>query len=108
VQIWDPTNQGQWQHGADKGSGGLWNNQKSSRDPVAKADRPTGEWNTFFIRMVGERVDIWLNGTKVVDNQVLENYWDRSQPIFREEQIELQNHGQQLWFKNIYLRELPY
>ena len=42
------------------------------------------------------------------DFQVMENVWDRKQPIFREEQIELQNHGQQLWFKNVYVRELPY
>lgn len=108
VQIWDPANPGQKQHGNEFGSGGLWNQQKSPRDPIAKADNPIGEWNTFYIRMVGERVNIWLNGTKVVDNQVMENVWDRKQPIFREEQIELQNHGQQLWFKNVYVRELPY
>jgi hypothetical protein len=36
----------------------------------------------------------------------MENYWDRSQPIFPKGQIELQNHGGPLWFKNIYLREL--
>ena len=38
---------------------------------------------------------------------VLDNYWDRTQPIFPSGQIELQNHGDQLWFKNIYIREIP-
>jgi hypothetical protein len=37
----------------------------------------------------------------------MENYWDYAQPIFAKEQIELQSHGDALWFKNIYLRELP-
>ncbi len=109
VQIWDPANKGQWKHGSDKGSGGLWNNKPGNgKDPLVKADNPIGEWNTFFMRMIGENVSIWLNGKLIIDNAVLENYWDRDNPIFREEQIELQNHGQQLWFKNIYLRELAY
>ena len=43
----------------------------------------------------------------VTRDTVMENYWDRAQPIFPSGQIELQNHGDQLWFKNIYLRELP-
>ena len=47
-----------------------------------------------------------LNGVKVVDNTVLENYWDRSQPIFPVEQIELQCHGDPVEFKNIFIREL--
>jgi hypothetical protein len=34
----------------------------------------------------------------------LENFWDRKQPIFPKEQIELQNHGNTLWFKNVYIR----
>jgi hypothetical protein len=56
--------------------------------------------------MVGEKVSVWLNGEQVVDNVVLENYWDRKQPIFATGQIELQNHGNTLWFKNIYIREI--
>ena len=108
VQIWDPANEGQWQHGADKGSGGLWNNKNEGKHPLVKADNPIGEWNTFFIRMVGERATIYLNGKLVVDNAVLENYWERDKPIYREEQFELQNHGQALQFKNIFVRELPW
>jgi hypothetical protein len=49
-----------------------------------------------------------LNGWKLVEprDTGLENLLDRSQPIFPGGQIELQNHGDQLWFKNIYIREL--
>ena len=57
--------------------------------------------------MVGEKVHVFLNGEQVVNATTLENYWDRKQPIFPSGQIELQNHGDHLWFKNIYIRELP-
>ena len=73
-----------------------------------KADKAIGEWNTFHIRMIGDRATIWLNGQLVVNNSILENLWEQGQPIPREEQIELQNHGNELSFKNIYVRELPH
>jgi hypothetical protein len=57
--------------------------------------------------MVGERAHVFLNGELVTNDTVMENYWDRSKPVFPSGQIELQNHGDELWFKNIYIRELP-
>ena len=103
VQIWDPT------AGPRNavGSGGLFNNKKNPSKPLLRADNPIGEWNTFRIRMVGEKVSIWLNGKLVVDNTVLENYWERDKPIYRTGQIELQNHGNTLYFRNIFIKELP-
>ena len=56
---------------------------------------------------VGEKVSVWLNGQQVLDRITMENYWQRGQPIFRTGSIELQNHGNQLFFKNVYVRELP-
>lgn len=100
VQIWDP---GQWK----VGSGGLYNNQKHPSTPTKQADKPIGQWNSFRIRMIGDKVTVWLNGQLVVDNVVMENYWERDKPIYPTGQIELQNHGNTLWFKNIYLREIP-
>jgi hypothetical protein len=99
VQIWD----------TKTGSGGLYNNQKKENphDPLKKMDKPVGQWNTFRIKMIGEKVWVWLNGELVVDNVTLENYWERNKPIYPTEQIELQNHGGPLWFKNIYIREIP-
>ena len=99
VQIWDPEQQ-------KVGSGGLYNNQKHPSKPTAIADNPIGEWNTFYIKMVGERVTVKLNDQLVVDNVVMENYWDRDKPIYSSEAIELQNHGNSLYFRNIYLKEL--
>ena len=56
--------------------------------------------------MVEDRVHVFLNGQLVVKDTVLENYWDRELPIFRTGPIELQNHGNNLWFRNIYIREI--
>ncbi|MHC5057464.1 MAG: family 16 glycoside hydrolase [Planctomycetota bacterium] len=100
VQIWDPA---KW----PVGSGGLYNNKKNPSKPLVCADNPVGEWNTFRIKMVGERVTVHLNDRLVVDNVVLENYWDRSKPILPEEQIELQSHGSTLYFRNVFIREIP-
>jgi HEAT repeat protein len=103
VQIWDPARK---DVGAEVGSGGLYNNQKNPSKPLVFADNPVGEWNTFRIRMVGDKVTVFLNGVKVVDNVTMENYWDRAQPIFPRGAIELQAHGTDLAFRDIYVRDL--
>jgi hypothetical protein len=97
VQIWDNP----------IGSGGLYNNQQHPSTPLVVADRPVGEWNSFHIKMVGDRVTVKLNGKLVVDDVPLENYWERGKPLPARGPIELQHHGNTLEFKNIYLRELP-
>ncbi|MGB9906150.1 MAG: family 16 glycoside hydrolase [Candidatus Saccharicenans sp.] len=99
VQIWDPA---QW----PEGSGGLYNNQRNPNKPLKCADNPVGTWNTFYIKMVDERVTVYFNGQLVVDNVVMENYWERDKPIYRCGQIELQAHNTPLYFKNIYIREI--
>ncbi|MCK4873963.1 MAG: DUF1080 domain-containing protein [Phycisphaerales bacterium] len=93
-----------WEH-AD-GSGGVYNNQANPSRPLVYADNPPGEWNTFRILMRGERVTVHLNDVLVVDNVVMENYWERDKPIYPTGAIELQNHGNSLYFKNIYIRGL--
>ena len=99
VQIWDPAN-------FNQGSGGLYNNQKNPSGVLVKADNPIGEWNTFRILMIGDKVTVYLNNQLVVNNVTMENYWERNKPIYPTGQIELQNHGNNLWFKNIYIREI--
>jgi HEAT repeat protein len=100
VQIWDP---GVW----PEGSGGLYNNKVGPAKPLRAIDNPVGEWNTFYIRMLGERVTVYLNGVNVVDDVVMENYWERDKPIYPAGQIELQAHSTPLYFKNMCIRELP-
>lgn len=103
VQIWDTS---RVNVGAQVGSGGLYNNEKNPSKPLKVADNKLGEWNTFYIKMVGDRVTVKLNGELVVDNIILENYWNRSLPIFVKEQIELQAHGSRVYYRNIYVKEL--
>lgn len=103
VQIWDTT---RVDVGAQVGSGGLYNNTKNVSTPSQVADNKLGEWNSFHIIMRGEKVTVYLNGVKVVDNVTLENYWDRNQNIFPVEQIELQAHGSLTYFRDIYVKEL--
>jgi hypothetical protein len=104
VQIWEPNVGGP--NPKKLGSGGLYNNQKNPSEPLKFADKPVGEWNTFRILMAGEKVHIFLNGVLVVNNTTLENYWERDKPIYPSGQLELQNHGNTLYFKNIYVREI--
>jgi hypothetical protein len=109
VQIWDTTEAGgKWSIGADKGSGGLWNNPKDwpGRDPLVKADRPFGEWNTMRIVMVGERVSVWLNGQRVVDHARLQNHFAKDRPVPRSGPIQLQTHGGEIRWRNVIARPI--
>jgi len=103
VQIWDTARKSV---GAQVGSGGLYNNKKNPSKPLKVADKPVGQWNTFRIIMHGEKVTVYLNGVLVVDNVVMENYWERNKPIYPNGQIELQSHGSTLYFRNVFIREI--
>lgn len=110
IQIWDYTKEGgKWDRGADKGSGGLWNNSPGApgKDPLVLADKPFGEWNRFHILQVGARTTVYLNDKLVVDHAPMENFWDRSQPLFARGPIQLQTHGGEIRWRNIFLREIP-
>ena len=109
VQIWDSTEQEKFKLGADKGSGGLWNNSGGApgKNPSAKMDKPFGEWNALKIKQIGEFVSVWLNGTQVVDHARMENYFDRSGPLPRTGPIQLQTHGGEIRWRKIFVREIP-
>jgi hypothetical protein len=135
VQIWDSTKGDPRGLGQDKGSGGLWNNSKGApgKDPSKKMDKPFGEWNSFKIRMIGERVTVVFNGETVVDNAVMENIFARKKiaaapkagaapteakeeklpngwmndPAFAKGPIQLQTHGSEIRWRNVFIREIP-
>ena len=100
VQIWDAHND--WHIG----SGGLYNNKKNPDKALCIADKLVGDWNRFHVIMRGEKVTVWLNGKLVVNNVTLENFWDRTKPIFPKEQIELQCHGDPIEWRNIFIKDL--
>ena len=124
VQIWDPTEEKKFKLGADKGSGGLWNNKRNEgKYPLVRMDRPFGEWNHFRIKMIGERVTVELNGEIVVQNAVMDNFFAHRtkkktdatskpvgllvRPVPPRGPIQLQTHGSEIRWRNIYIREIP-
>jgi 3-keto-disaccharide hydrolase len=109
VQIWDYTKEGgKWDRGADKGSGGLWNNSRGApgKDPLVLADKPFGQWNQVRIVQVGARTSVWLNGKLVVDHAIMENFWDRKKPLPAKGAVLLQTHGGEIRWRNIFVREI--
>jgi len=78
--------------------------------PKTFADNHIGEWNRFEITMVDERLTVYLNGKKVIDDALLPD-------VAKSGPIGLQHHGHLVdgeWasspslvqFRNIYIREL--
>ena len=110
VQIWDTTKEGgKGSLGAEKGSGGLWNNGAGApgKDPLVLADKPFGEWNHLDIVQVGARTTVKLNGQLVVDHATMENYFDRKLPLWPRGPIQLQTHGGAISWRNLMVREIP-
>lgn len=111
VQIWDwhqkfdPKNPNRKPH---LGSGGLFNNTPGApgRDPLVLADKPFGQWNQFRIRQIGARTWVWLNEKLVVDGAVMENYWDRSKPLPAKGPIQLQTHGGEIRWRNLFVHDI--
>ena len=123
VQIWDSTEEKKFKLGADMGSGGLWNNKRNEgKYPLVRTDRPFGEWNHFRIKMIGERVTVELNGEIVVQNAVMDNFFAHRKkkntgntsesisllvpPVPPRGPIQLQTHGSEIRWRNIYIREI--
>ncbi|MDQ1049889.1 ThuA domain-containing protein [Streptomyces sp. V4I2] len=74
---------------------------------LAKRDRalnPPGEWNTYEIRVEGERLRVWLNGVKIND-------FTNTDPArsLRDGHVGIQNHGadDRVSFRDIRIKELP-
>jgi hypothetical protein len=108
IQIWDFTEPSYARMGADKGSGGLWNNTPgaSGKDPLTLADRPIGEWNTLHVVEVGARTTVYLNDKLVVDHARFENFWNRKLPLLAKGPIQLQTHNHEIHWRNISIRQI--
>jgi len=86
--------------------------------PQNKVLHPVGEWNQVRLIVNGNHVEHWLNGAKVLEYElgspelkalIAESKY-KSIPGFGEVKkghILLQDHGSEVWFRNIKLRDLP-
>ena len=100
VQIWDPR---MWN---GMGSGCIWNNPDEPFAALECADNPIGDWNRCRIRLVGDKVSVWLNGKLVVDNITYQNYKNLEAGLPECDTFELQCHGDPVEFRNIFVKEL--
>jgi hypothetical protein len=82
--------------------------------PSTQACKPAGEWNKYRIRLVGDTLDVWLNGTHVQDAQKLDERGYFRQPEQKTPlrdrlttgYISLQDHGDAVRFRNIRVKDL--
>ncbi len=90
------------------GSGELWSYRggaktdelRKSYTPKLNADKAVGEWNTFLVTMKGDRLTVSVNGREVISQAHLKG-------IPAEGPIALQQHGDPIEFKSIYVKPLP-
>jgi hypothetical protein len=73
--------------------------------PLSNAAKPANHWNTYHIIMDWPLLLIELNG-QIVQNENLDNN-PRLKYRLRNGHIGLQNHGKEIEYRNIHIRELP-
>lgn len=80
--------------------------------------RPAGEWNHAKVVCNGTRIEHWLNGFKVVEMDLASDEFKKERDSSKWKDmpdyatrmtghIALQDHGDQVWFRNIKVRKLP-
>ncbi len=79
--------------------------------------KPVGEWNTAEIKIKSGKLELWQNGAKVVSTTLWDDNWNamvagskfknmEDFAKYKTGRIVLQDHGNEVWFKNIKIRKL--
>lgn len=82
-----------------------------------KTLKPVGEWNTTKIVVNENHVEHWLNGSKVLEYELRSAEWKKRKDsskwndakgygAAKKGHIDLQDHGNEAWFRNILIRTL--
>jgi hypothetical protein len=84
--------------------------------PSKRVARPFGEWNTARILCKGSVIEHWLNGERVLSFDYADPKWSREVGLLRIRggdltgrggKLWLQDHGQDVAFRNLRWRTLP-
>jgi len=83
-------------------------------EPDAMPVREPGSWNTYRVRLVGDTLDVWLNGTRIHEGERLDDrgfFRKPSQPLPLNTRattgyIAVQDHGHPFRYRNIRIRDL--
>jgi len=78
---------------------------------------PLGEWNHVEIKSVNGQLDFYMNGEHTLSTHLWDDYWKKMVAIskfkympafgtFKKGKIALQDHGDDVWFKNIRIKSL--
>ena len=82
-----------------------------------KTLKPVGEWNSTKIVANGKHIEHWLNGQKVVEYEIGSPDWLKRKEgskwkdakgygMSPKGHIDLQDHGHEVWFKNLMIKTL--
>jgi type 1 glutamine amidotransferase len=82
--------------------------------PTVQAVKPAGEWNSYRILLVGDTINVWLNGQQIHKDQKLDDrgyVHTPDQPSALKDRlttgyIALQEHGDPVHFRNIRVKDL--
>lgn len=84
--------------------------------PSKDATKPFGEWNTGRIKCKGTVIEHWVNGERVLSFDYKDPKWAEEVELLRIRgadldarggKLWLQDHGHDVWFRNLRMREIP-
>ena len=84
--------------------------------PSVDATRPVGQWNQGRIVCQGSVIQHWLNGQRVIDFDYTDTRWAAEVELLRVRganlskrgaKLNLQDHGDPVWYRNVKLRTIP-